>query len=146
MHHIRRLQEPADPASAAVLSSANVDRGRENASAALCAPLRPFADAGQPVHSETRVFIAWLAALAPALCQLKMREIAAMLQHAGEDITAARRGPAQVVEKLHGLRLTKAAESRGNGGEVNPFGRGRGSGGSDTAHDWRCEVGANWRN
>ena len=38
----------------------------------------------------------------------KVREIAAMLKaiHAGEDIVAAR----QVIEKLHGLRLTRAAE------------------------------------
>src|SRR5689334_17251211 len=42
----------------------------------------------------------------------KMREIAAMLKaiHAGEDITAARQKAVQVIEKLRGLRLTKAAE------------------------------------
>jgi Transposase, Mutator family len=42
----------------------------------------------------------------------KMREIAAMLKaiHAGEDIAAARQKAVQVIEKLRGLRLTKAAE------------------------------------
>jgi transposase-like protein len=30
--------------------------------------------------------------------------------HAGEDIVAARQKAVQVVEKLHGLRLTRAAE------------------------------------
>ena len=41
-----------------------------------------------------------------------MREIAAMLKaiHASEDITAARQKAVQVIEKLRGLRLTKAAE------------------------------------
>jgi putative transposase len=42
----------------------------------------------------------------------KVREIAAMLKaiHAGEDIGAARQKAVQVIEKLRGLRLTKAAE------------------------------------
>ena len=42
----------------------------------------------------------------------KFREIAAMLKaiHAGEDIAAARQKAVQVIEKLRGLRLTKAAE------------------------------------
>jgi putative transposase len=41
-----------------------------------------------------------------------VREIAAMLKaiHAGEDIGAARQKAVQVIEKLRGLRLTKAAE------------------------------------
>jgi putative transposase len=42
----------------------------------------------------------------------KVREIAAMLKaiHAGEDIVAARQKAVQVIEKLRGLRLTRAAE------------------------------------
>ena len=42
----------------------------------------------------------------------KAREIAAMLKaiHAGEDIVAARQKAVQVIEKLRGLRLTRAAE------------------------------------
>jgi putative transposase len=42
----------------------------------------------------------------------KVREIAAMLKaiHAGEDVAAARQKAVQVMEKLRGLRLTKAAE------------------------------------
>ena len=42
----------------------------------------------------------------------KVREIAAMLKaiHAGEDIAAARQKADQVIEKLRGLRLIKAAE------------------------------------
>jgi hypothetical protein len=42
----------------------------------------------------------------------KVRDIAAMLKaiHAGEDIAAARQKALQVIEKLRGLRLTKAAE------------------------------------
>ena len=42
----------------------------------------------------------------------KVREIAAMLKaiHAGEDIEAARQKAVQVIEKLRGLRLTKAVE------------------------------------
>jgi putative transposase len=41
-----------------------------------------------------------------------VREIAAMLKaiHAGEDIAAARQKAVQVIEKLRGLRLTKAPE------------------------------------
>ena len=42
----------------------------------------------------------------------KVREIAAMLKaiHAGEDVEAARQKAVQVIEKLRGLRLTKAVE------------------------------------
>jgi transposase-like protein len=42
----------------------------------------------------------------------KVRKIAAMLKaiHAGEDIVAARQKAVQVIEKLRGSRLTKAAE------------------------------------
>ena len=42
----------------------------------------------------------------------KVREIAAMLKaiHAGEDIAAAREKAIRVIEKLRGLRLTRAAE------------------------------------
>ena len=47
----------------------------------------------------------------------KVREIAAMLKaiHASEDIVAAREKAIRVIEKLRGLRLTRAAETRGNG-------------------------------
>ena len=43
---------------------------------------------------------------------IKVREIAAMLKaiHASEDVVAARDKAVRVIEKLHGLRLTKAAE------------------------------------
>jgi putative transposase len=42
----------------------------------------------------------------------KVREIAAMLKaiHAGEDIAAAREKAVRVIEKLRGLRLSRAAE------------------------------------
>jgi putative transposase len=42
----------------------------------------------------------------------KVREIAAMLKaiHASEDIAAARENAIQVIEKLRGLRLSRAAE------------------------------------
>jgi putative transposase len=42
----------------------------------------------------------------------KVREIAAMLKaiHAGEDIVAAREKAIRVIEKLRGLRLSRAAE------------------------------------
>jgi transposase-like protein len=42
----------------------------------------------------------------------KVREIAAMLKaiHAGEDIVAARDKAVRVIDKLRGLRLTRAAE------------------------------------
>jgi putative transposase len=42
----------------------------------------------------------------------KVREIAAMLKaiHASEDVVAAREKAIRVIEKLHGFRLTKAAE------------------------------------
>jgi hypothetical protein len=42
----------------------------------------------------------------------KVREIAAMLKaiHASEDVVAAREKAVRVIEKLHGFRLTKAAE------------------------------------
>ena len=42
----------------------------------------------------------------------KVREIAAMLKaiHAGEDIAAAREKAIRVIEKLRGLRLSRAAE------------------------------------
>jgi putative transposase len=42
----------------------------------------------------------------------KVREIAAMLKaiHDGEDIAAARQKAVQVIEKLRGLRLSRAAE------------------------------------
>jgi putative transposase len=41
-----------------------------------------------------------------------VREIAAMLKaiHAGEDIAAAREKAIRVIEKLRGLRLSRAAE------------------------------------
>ncbi len=41
-----------------------------------------------------------------------MRDVAAMLKaiHASEDLTAAREKALQVIEKLRGLRLTRAAE------------------------------------
>src|SRR5215471_18710013 len=48
----------------------------------------------------------------------RVREIAAMLKaiHAGEDIAAAREKAIRVIEKLRGLRLSRAAELVENGG------------------------------
>src|SRR3974390_252092 len=59
-----------------------------------------------------RCIVHWYRNVFSHVPSTKVREIAAMLKaiHAGEDIVAARQKAVQVIEKLRGLRLTKAAE------------------------------------
>ena len=59
-----------------------------------------------------RCIVHWYRNVFSHVPSTKVREIAAMLKaiHAGEDIVAARQKAVQVIEKLHGLRLTRAAE------------------------------------
>ena len=66
-----------------------------------------FPDAGWQ-----RCIVHWYRNVFSHVPSTKVREIAAMLKaiHAGEDIVAARQKAVQVIEKLRGLRLTKAAE------------------------------------
>jgi len=65
-----------------------------------------------PDAAWQRCVVHWYRNVFSHVPSTKMREIAAMLKaiHAGEDITAARQKAVQVIEKLRGLRLTKAAE------------------------------------
>jgi putative transposase len=65
-----------------------------------------------PDAAWQRCLVHWYRNVFSHVPSTKVREIAAMLKaiHAGEDIVAARQKAVQVVEKLHGLRLTRAAE------------------------------------
>jgi putative transposase len=65
-----------------------------------------------PDAAWQRCVVHWYRNVFSHVPSTKVREIAAMLKaiHAGEDIVAARQKAAQVIEKLHRLRLTKAAE------------------------------------
>jgi putative transposase len=65
-----------------------------------------------PDAAWQRCVVHWYRNVFSHVPSTKVREIAAMLKaiHAGEDIVAARQKAAQVIEKLHGLRLTRAAE------------------------------------
>src|SRR6201984_3433183 len=65
-----------------------------------------------PEAAWQRCVVHWYRNVFSHVPSTKMREIAAMLKaiHAGEDITAARQKAVRVIEKLHTLRLTKAAE------------------------------------
>ena len=65
-----------------------------------------------PDAAWQRCIVHWYRNVFSHVPSTKVREIAAMLKaiHAGEDITAARQKAVQVIEKLRGLRLTKAAE------------------------------------
>jgi putative transposase len=65
-----------------------------------------------PDAAWQRCVVHWYRNVFSHVPSTKMREIAAMLKaiHAGEDIAAARQKAVQVIEKLRGLRLTKAAE------------------------------------
>jgi putative transposase len=65
-----------------------------------------------PDAAWQRCVVHWYRNIFSHVPSTKMREIAAMLKaiHAGEDIAAARQKAVQVIEKLRGLRLTKAAE------------------------------------
>ncbi len=65
-----------------------------------------------PEAAWQRCIVHWYRNIFSHVPSTKVREIAAMLKaiHAGEDIAAARQKAVQVIEKLRGLRLTKAAE------------------------------------
>jgi len=65
-----------------------------------------------PDAAWQRCIVHWYHNVYSHVPSTKVREIAAMLKaiHAGEDIAAARQKAVQVIDKLRGLRLTKAAE------------------------------------
>src|ERR1700683_1317424 len=65
-----------------------------------------------PEAAWQRCIVHWYRNIFSHVPSTKVREIAAMLKaiHAGEDIAAARQKAVQVIEKLRGLRLTRAAE------------------------------------
>jgi putative transposase len=65
-----------------------------------------------PEAAWQRCIVHWYRNIFSQVPSTKVREIAAMLKaiHAGEDIVAARQKAVQVIEKLRGLRLTRAAE------------------------------------
>ena len=71
-----------------------------------------------PEAAWQRCVVHWYRNIFSHVPSTKVREIAAMLKaiHAGEDIAAARQKAVQVIEKLRGLRLTKAAELVADGG------------------------------
>ena len=65
-----------------------------------------------PDAAWQRCVVHWYRNIFSHVPSSKVRDIAAMLKaiHAGEDIAAARQKAVQVIEKLRGLRLTKAAD------------------------------------
>jgi putative transposase len=65
-----------------------------------------------PEAAWQRCIVHWYRNIFSHVPSTKVREIAAMLKaiHAGEDIAAAREKAIRVIEKLHGLRLSRAAE------------------------------------
>jgi putative transposase len=65
-----------------------------------------------PEAAWQRCVVHWYRNIFSHVPSTRVREIAAMLTaiHAGEDIAAARQKAVQVIEKLRGLRLNKAAE------------------------------------
>jgi transposase-like protein len=65
-----------------------------------------------PDAAWQRCIVHWYRNIFSHVPSTKVREIAAMLKaiHAGEDIVAAREKAIRVIDKLRGLRLTKAAE------------------------------------
>ena len=65
-----------------------------------------------PQAQWQRCVVHWYRNIFSHVPSIKVREIAAMLKaiHASEDIAAAREKAIRVIEKLRGLRLTKAAE------------------------------------
>ena len=65
-----------------------------------------------PEAAWQRCIVHWYRNIFSHVPSTKVREIAAMLKaiHASEDIVAAREKAVRVIEKLRGLRLTKAAE------------------------------------
>ena len=65
-----------------------------------------------PEAASQRCIVHWYRNIFSHVPSTKVREVAAMLKaiHASEDVAAAREKALQVIEKLRGLRLTKAAE------------------------------------
>jgi putative transposase len=65
-----------------------------------------------PEAAWQRCIVHWYRNIFSHVPSTKVREIAAMLKaiHAGEDIAAAREKAIRVIEKLRGLRLSRAAE------------------------------------
>ena len=65
-----------------------------------------------PEAAWQRCIVHWYRNIFSHVPSTKVREIAAMLKaiHASEDIVAAREKAVQVIEKMHGFRLTRAAE------------------------------------
>jgi putative transposase len=65
-----------------------------------------------PDAAWQRCVVHWYRNIFSHVPSTKVREIAAMLKaiHAGEDVAAARQKAVQVIEKLRGMRLAKAAE------------------------------------
>src|ERR1044071_8574932 len=65
-----------------------------------------------PDAAWQRCIVHWYRNIFSHVPSTKVREIAAMLKaiHAGEDVAAARQKAVQVMEKLRGLRLARAAE------------------------------------
>ena len=65
-----------------------------------------------PEAAWQRCIVHWYRNVFSHVPSTKVREVAAMLKaiHAGEDLVAARQQAVRVIEKLRGLRLTRAAE------------------------------------
>jgi putative transposase len=65
-----------------------------------------------PEAAWQRCVVHWYRNIFSHVPSTKVREIAAMLKviHAGEDLAAAREKAIRVIEKLRGLRLSRAAE------------------------------------
>jgi transposase-like protein len=65
-----------------------------------------------PEAAWQRCIVHWYRNIFSHVPSTRVREIAAMLKaiHASEDVVAARDKAVRVIEKLHGLRLTKAAK------------------------------------
>ena len=65
-----------------------------------------------PEAGWQRCVVHWYRNIFSHVPSTKVREVAAMLKaiHASEDLAAARQKALQVIEKLHALRLTRAAE------------------------------------
>src|SRR6516165_1926112 len=76
------------------------------------APQSSFQRPPGPEAAWQRCIVHWYRNIFSHVPSTKVREIAAMLKaiHAGEDIAAAREKAIRVIEKLPGLRLSRAAE------------------------------------
>jgi putative transposase len=77
-----------------------------------CMGLAESAAESFPEAAWQRCIVHWYRNIFSHVPSTKVREVAAMLKaiHAGEDLVAARQQAVRVIEKLRGLRLTKAAE------------------------------------